>query len=163
MGYILEMMDSEHCSVGRTVWPWRERMECASTECQSRHARLRKIAAVRCVAAILVGCFLSSFPHTRHVGVLLLCVGSSLGVLGLSAPSAFGKLDSWMHGFARYVGVVLNWVLLVPFFFVVMVSGHLILKLRSKDLMGRGFDPERFSYWDDCGRPGSSEKYERQY
>ncbi len=158
----MTMSEFTQTPVSAVVWPWPLAAGTPSAV-HVANAALRRQAAVRGAVAVTIGCILSVFAATRHLGVVIAGVGGAVGLLGVALPPAFARLDAGLHVFGRWVGVALSWVLLVPFFILVMCFGRLVLTLRARDPLRRGREPDRASYWDDAPAPVGAVRYRNQY
>lgn len=100
--------------------------------------------ALLCFAMALLMFFRFHKPHAA-IGLLVMC--GVISVLGWKAPHILALIDRPISKFARAVGLVMSWVMLVPFFWLCMVPGRLILMALGKDPMRRKWEPTATTYW----------------
>lgn len=66
---------------------------------------------------------------------------------GLFIPPLFRAVEHFGAWLAKWVILILNYGLLVPFFYLCFVPGRLILKLQNIDPMNRAYPDARPSFW----------------
>jgi len=74
--------------------------------------------------------------------------------------SGFRKAGTWS---AKALGIVLTWILLVPFFYLCFPVGRLLITLSRKDPLHREFLPKDRSYWSEHRPLPEAQRYQRQY
>jgi hypothetical protein len=93
--------------------------------------------------------------------------GGFVLVLGLVFPGAYHFAHLLGFGLGRFIGRMLAWILLTPFYLTVFVAGRLILAARRRDPLQREFGGGAESYWTErtpAGTPaGTPDRYGRQY
>ncbi len=138
------MSDEKDDRIAAAVWPRRELRE---KEAAARlRARLGKsiLQAAIMVAAGLVLFFAAKRPTA---GTVLFALAVVVLLCARLAPRAFDRMDRAVHAVERLVGVVLAWVLLVPFFGLVFVPARLIIMLSGKDPLCRRFRSGQTTFW----------------
>jgi hypothetical protein len=103
----------------------------------------------------------------RPLGIALAAAGGFVLVLGLVFPGAYHFAHLLGFGLGRFIGRMLAWILLTPFYLTVFVAGRLILAARRRDPLQREFGGGAESYWTErtpAGTPaGTPDRYGRQY
>ena len=61
------------------------------------------------------------------------------------------------------IGWVMNFVVLLVFYFLLITPLGLIFRLIGRDVLGKRFDPDAKSYWQPHRCPESAERYFRQF
>lgn len=74
-------------------------------------------------------------------------LASMVLVGGLFVPPLFRAVEHFGAWLAKWVILILNYGLLVPFFYLCFVPGRLILKLQGIDPMDRAYPDNRPSFW----------------
>lgn len=145
-----------HSEVSRAIWDWRNKgvRRAAKT---SRLTAFIGLAVGSAVAVILY--------WYGHLGMMAVVLTISLGmfICALFIPKAYQAIQVVLQKFSHGVGQVLNWVLLIPFFYLVFSMGRMFQKLARRDPMTRGWQPEQVSYWVDHQAVTDKEQYKRQF
>ncbi|MCL1909478.1 MAG: hypothetical protein FWG05_00915 [Kiritimatiellaeota bacterium] len=89
-------------------------------------------------------------------------IAGVLLVLGLFIPPAFAAVERAGKWLGKYVGIILTWGLLTPFYFLCFCPMRLIAKLRGKDPLERKYDASAKSYWTPR-KPVGKDFYHRQF
>ena len=142
--------------VSRAIWPW------MTNSPEKKHSASLTSISVSLVIGGIATCLFLYFGH-----VLLACfVGSFSLFLFCSAlwlPAIYAKILFFFTKFSTFIGQFLNWVLLVPFFYLVFPVGRLCQKLRSKDPLCRDLDSSLSTYWIERESVEQKEQYKRQF
>ena len=142
--------------VSQVVWPWTSPVSDPKS-----HAPSKTMAVVGfCIASVIAFLF---YRHEHKLASLfIMSIASIILLCGLFIPPAYAQIHKFLLIFAHYVGLVLTWTLLVPFFYLVFPIGRLSQLIRGKDPMNRKFPTEQPTYWED--RPPIKDKayYTRQ-
>ena len=89
-------------------------------------------------------------------GVFLFC--------GLFIPAAYRRIDHFFFAvLPKWVASGLNWLLLVPFFFLVFVPARLIQVLTGNDPMARRVPTDLPTYWIPRKPVASLDQYKKQH
>jgi len=142
--------------VSRVVWPWTAQIEPPPPP-PSCHRRAIIQAAVMTVMAALL-----SLKY-RHAAITVSCVAAFVILSGCFAPKLFRAVERGFQAFGRLVGLVLTWVLLVPFFVLVFVPGRLVLLVRGKDPLDRAFPAAGQTGWQPHQAGKDKNHYTKQY
>ncbi len=142
--------------VAKTVWPWREAVTPISTP-----VSCRKRAIVQFLVMLSVAGFMSL--KYKHAAVTVSCIALFVIVTGLFLPKVFLAVERGFKLFGHGVGVMLTWLLLVPFFVLVFVPGRLALLLVRKDPLSRDFPGEGATNWKSHRGCADKSRYRKQY
>jgi hypothetical protein len=87
------------------------------------------------------------------------------GVLASSIwfPSIFHAIERFGKRLGRWVGTGLTYVLLVPFFYLVFVPGHVLMRLLGKDPMHRRFPSPESTCWTPRRTRMDERHYRKQF
>ncbi len=154
-----DVMSNEQAnSIEQAVWPWRDPL--AKDKAGPAARRWRAVIQAGVVAGV-ASLFLF---YGRHYGFsLFLYVLSAIILLsGLFVPSVFNLFEQFGRRLGIWVSTGITWLLLVPFFYLCVLPGRLILILLGKDPMCRCWERGRQSYWVDR-KPAPPQFYTRQY
>ncbi|MFO1490989.1 MAG: hypothetical protein U1F87_08790 [Kiritimatiellia bacterium] len=140
-------------SVSSLTWPWRQ--EAAGSQPATPSALETYLPPV--IGYAVAALFFFRLHRPLAAGIVA-SVTTVIFALAFLAPAAHARIQ---RGFARLghvIGQALAWILLTPFFYLVMVPGRLVLFFKGRDLMQREFLPRMRAYWQDRlpGRPGIS-------
>ena len=149
---------SQPSNVAEAVWNWRAPKSAAAGDAPARRRKaLVQFGVATAFAALLL------LRHHRVAGLVVGGIGVAVLLCGLWVPPAFEALDRLGRALGRWVGAALTYLLLVPFFYLVMVPGRLILAASGKDPMKRRWDRAAASYWVDPNIPAGVDRFKRQY
>jgi CBS domain containing-hemolysin-like protein len=118
---------------------------------------------IQCVITAVIATLLTWWLGHYRLGLFLYFVSAIIAVCGFLLPKAFAALERTGQKLAHVVGVILTWLLLMPFFYLCFAPARLILKLSGKDPMARRYKRDCPSYWEDHKPPTASQSYTRQY
>jgi len=79
--------------------------------------------------------------------VIVWSLAGLLLIGGLFIPPIFHGFEKFGALLGKWIGLILNWGLLTPFFYLCFVPGRLILKLKGIDPMDREFPSNKTSFW----------------
>jgi len=133
---------SHAARVSQVVWRWRE----AAAPAAASHGNVIGRALLQ---ILIMGAVAGAFFYYRHpVPGTILCV---LAVLVLAAaclvPAAFLALEKAGRKFGEWVAVGVTWLLLVPFYYLCFIPGHLMILLTGKDPLTRRFPSPAATLW----------------
>lgn len=157
------MLDEEQIdgdAPSRAAWAWaRGPAEDNSRRSRHRIAALTQLAAAVAVAALL-GLLVSP-----HWAVLPLVVGTVFAAITwLSPEGLYPRLQALLRAIGRAAGWLTTWLLLTPFYYLVMTPLGLTRRRGRRDPLARRRLPDAASYWlprDD--RSTKPEHYQRQF
>jgi hypothetical protein len=122
-------------SVNRTVWDWRAR----DPECERARValRLKREGVIQGLAVLGLGFLTKKLLGHRVLSDVLVILGAVQGMVAIWRPLWLHPVRRAGRGLGRAVGAALSWLLLLPFFALVMVPGALWLRLRGRDPLHR--------------------------
>ena len=104
----------------------------------------------------VAGLFYLTLPRVEPA-ITVAGINTVVLLLAFAAPRAHQCLQALLLRLGHLLGRVLGWLLLTPFYYVVMTLGHALLALRGKDPMQRAFLPRQPSYWQE--RPPRNQRH----
>lgn len=124
-------------------------------------AAAKRAILLRSTIALIVGLCLVYRYHHETAGRVVLAVACVLA-LGATHSRLRNGLDRLEKALAHAIGTVLTVALLVPFFYLCIFPGRLILLLTGKDPLNRTLNAGETSYWTPIDKTSSREQYRRQ-
>jgi hypothetical protein len=121
-------------------------------------------AVVQAVVMGLVGWFLIGYLHHRVMAFVVWGLAFLVLVGGLVYPPLFHAFERFGQKLAKWVSAGLTYGLLVPFYYLCFVPGHLILAVMGKDPMDRRCpEPQKATFW--VARPPTHDmaQYKKQH
>lgn len=156
-------MNQHNHNMNKTVsdltWPWRDLPENGTRGAPKPHPAPILLPAL---IGYAVAAALFIYLQRGTAAILVASINTLILLLAVAAPSLHGRFHGFFLKLGRGTGQALAWLLLTPFFYLVMGAGRLILILRGIDPMHRGFQPRRESYWLDR-TPRHNRHFSRQY
>lgn len=141
------------------VWPWKDAARLARAEA----SRARRGGLLRGAVAAAVGGLL--FVLGARVGAYAAwALGGLVATLALASPrGAYRRIDGLASLLGRGVGALLGWLLLAPFFYLVMAPFGLLRRaLGGRDVLARRPDRTAPTYLVRR-EPGRDEPLEKPY
>lgn len=124
-----------NATAGRVVWDWRERDP--ERERARAAQRLKRDGVIQGLAVIAIGFAVKNLLGHRTLGDVLVVLGALQGLVATWRPHWLGPVRRFGLLLGRGAGALLTWLLLVPFFWVVMVPVALVLRWRGRDPLHR--------------------------
>jgi hypothetical protein len=122
-------------AASRTVWDWRVRD--SERERERLALRLKRDGVIQGLLVLGLGMLVKNVLGHRLRGNVLVVLGAMQGLVATWRPlwlHPVRRAGGWL---GRAVGAALAWLLLVPFFLLIMVPGGLWLRLRGRDPLHR--------------------------
>lgn len=142
--------------VRQTVWPWD-----APAPIARQRPLWRRVLIQLAVMSVLAGLFFL-FGHVVMTWIimgLLVC----FAMLAAVAPRAYAGQEAFFARFALKVGVLLTYLLLLPFYWICFIPARILLFVRRKDPLHLAFPAPEASCWRLRPPPRGARSYERQY
>lgn len=146
-------------SASASVWTWQQ--DAAPDNGASARAVRLKGAWRAVVGFVAAGAFLA-FGHTIPGGVVATIAAVTLLAALASPLGAFAAIERGISRFARGLGQVVGWIVLMPVFLLFFVPYGLLFRRGANDPMKRAFDSAASSYFrtrspgsDPADRPTS--------
>ena len=143
--------------VMETVWPWEKIKEGQPAD----RPGLRALLQAAILAAVGAGLFFG-LHHKAMAGVAW-GMGALVCISGLWIPRLFLAIEGLGRRLGQGVGVLLTYLLLVPFYFLVFAPAHAVLALRGKDPMNRRFPSPDESCWTPKRPIANRNHYKKQF
>jgi|ETNmetMinimDraft_26_1059896.scaffolds.fasta_scaffold55190_2 hypothetical protein len=144
--------------VSGTVWPWMVADE-KSAESGSLIRKAALQAAVMCgIAAVLHFLF-----HHHVMPVIILVLATIVLLSAFFAPAIFHGIDRFGKALGHIVGIVLTWVLLIPFFYTCFTVGRLLLVVLKVDPMRRKAETDETTCWVQHPERAPLDRYGKQF
>lgn len=147
-------------AVSRVIWPWVRADESVGSE--NVHA-IRVRAGLQFLVSMAAAAFLWWFFGHEVAGIVVLCLGLWILVSGLFLQKAFLTMEKYVGIFAHHVGVVLTWLLLVPFFYLCFFPGHLMIRMFRRDPLRLKLSSSEPTYWTPRAPVTDPEHFKRQF
>ena len=147
-------------AVSAVVWHW---CRSPSSPAAGDAARaLRRRAVIQALVTAVIGAAVYFLFKRRLAGEIIGGVAALVLLLGLLAPAAFQAVDGFMKKFGQAVGTGLTYLLLVPFFYLVFMPGHFLMKILQKDPLKLKFPAGGTSFWS-TRLPLRPDHFKRQF
>jgi hypothetical protein len=146
--------------VSAVVWPWCQSPSSPSAGAAAR--ALRRRAVIQALITAIIGAAIYFLLKHKRVGGLVGGVAAFILLSGLLAPSVFHAVDQFMKRFGQAVGTGLTYLLLVPFFYLVFMPGHFIMKVLQKDPLKLKFPSDESTLWS-TRKPLKPDHFKRQF
>jgi hypothetical protein len=143
------------------VWDWRAREPERDRERAA--LRLKREGLIQGFVVLLLGFAVKNVLDHRAVGDVLVVLGAGQGLVATWRPLWLRPVRRLGLGLGRIVGGALTWLLLVPFFLLVMVPAALVLRLRGRDPLHRKPLPAGLTAWIPRRHAATRESLERQF
>ena len=147
-------------AVSAAIWPWVRMGKPAESE---NPRAIRKRAGVQFLVSLVAAAFLWWLFGQEIAGIVVVCVGLWILVSGLFLQKAFLTMERYVGIFSHYVGVVLTWTLLVPFFYICFLPGHLMIRMLRKDPLKLKLSSSEPTYWTPRAPVTDPEHFKRQF
>lgn len=120
-------------------------------------------ASIQAPIMVLVGYLI--YRWTGHLigPVIVWSLAAVVLVGGWLIPRLFYGMERFGAWLAKWVALILNYGLLVPFFYLCFVPGRLILKLQGIDPMDREFPSDKPSFWIPRKPVADISQYRKQH
>lgn len=132
-------------AVSAVVWPWRRAASAADAGAATR--ALRRRAVIQALVTAAIGAAIFFLLKHKVAGRIVWGIAAFVLLSGLFAPSVFHAVDRFMKRFGQAVGTGLTYLLLAPFFYLIFMPGHFIMKVLRKDPLKLKFPSEEASFW----------------
>lgn len=143
-----------------STWAWKAGGEKPPVAASSMDIRLK--AVLQCAVMAAVGAFLFFWMHHRIGPAIVWSLAGLVLAGGLCYPPLFHGFERFGQRLGKWVAVGLTYALLVPFYYLIFVPAHLILRLRGVDPMCRAFPSKEPTYWIPR-KPVQAAQYKKQH
>jgi hypothetical protein len=114
------------------------------------------------ILAVLAGVLGWKFNQSTPALILTTIAGVNL-ICGWFLPAVFHAIDKFVQAVARWIGIAMTWILLVPFYYLFFGMARLCLAIGGKDPMCRSWNKNQTSYWVERPPVSDPAYYTRQY
>ena len=153
-------------SAARAVWSWNTSSVASQANAVApAGSSLRRDGLVRGVIGLLAGAAIFLWWHTLLAVVVFTLATITLLLALLSPGGGYRRLHGALAVFARWVGLLIGWVLLPLFFFAVLTPLALLLRLGTRDRLRQRREPGALTYWSTrvCADRRGADPYRRQF
>lgn len=154
-----QMNKQELSPISKEIWPWMGQEESGTDKGKSPSLQLSFFMLV--IALCISGVFY--FFNRFWPSIIILTISIILFCCAVFFPSIYQIIHRIFQVFGRWVGRVLTWVLLVPFFYIFFPIGRLIQKISGNDPLHRRCPSSKRSYWIVRESGSDHEGYRRQF
>jgi len=153
------MADFTQNAVSAAIWRWR------NPDDSKNRSRSHSTGKPVLQGLLLVGiaCVIYWRWHSVIMSLVPLTLGLLILVSGFFLPRVYSRVDEVGRRVAQLVGIILSWLLLVPFYVLCFVPGRIILVIRKRDPLNRRFLSAKTSYWIERSSPKDIRQYRKQY
>lgn len=148
-------------TVSSVVWPWRERNAAQPAPKPTGPAASAVLLQVGIMAAIGAGLFW--WLDHRTMGLVVWSLAAVVLVSGFFIPPVFAAIERFGQRLAKWVGAILTWGLLAPFYYLCFFPMHLVLKLKGKDPLHRQIHTDEPTYWTPRKPIRNVAQYRKQF
>ncbi len=151
-------MDTEEAA--RAAWEW------ARGEPAAAHRGHRpRVAAFGQLALTAAAAALVAVVASPWLALVPLAAGITLAAITLLSPDRlYPRALAMLRGLGRLTGGLTTWLLLTPFFYLVLSPFGLLTRRGRRDPLTRRRESRASSYWLRRGdRPATPRHYERQF
>ena len=110
-----------------------------------------------------IGAALYWWLEHRLMGRIVWLLASVVLVSGFFIPPVFDAIERFGQALGRWVGVILTWSLLAPFYYIVFLPLNLLQKITGKDPLHRQFPSNEPTYWTPRKHVASAAQYLKQF
>ena len=129
------------------------------SEMPPRHAPKPPNSWVMFVVPLGVASTFVALGHPK-LGIVVGCVGVAIGVGNVTSRRFSTAFKRVAVGLSQVLGALLRWLLLAPFYVMVMAPLALVGRISSKDRLELTIHKSQKSYWTP---PAQSKGYDRPY
>jgi len=120
-------------------------------------------ASLQAALMVAAGWFMFHYFDHRVVPVVVWSFAVVVFVGGWFLPPVFKAIEVFGHRLGRVVSLILNWLLLCPFYYLCFIPGRIVLKWRGIDPMERKFPDDRPSFWIPRRPMTRPDQYRKQH
>lgn len=153
-------MTDTKSNVIENKWKWKA---SGITPPSRQPMSIRAKACIQAPIMALVGWAMFHFFHHLIVPMIIWSLAGLVLIGGLFIPPIFHGFERFGAWLAKGVTVLLNWVLLVPFYFLCFLPGRILLKIRGIDPMDREFPSNKASFWIPHKPVTDMKQYRKQH
>ena len=141
------------------VWNWKAREQNGRLS----NSELRKKGILPITLTLIIGSLFRFYLEWHHSSIVVYGFCAFFVLVTLFLPGWLLKIEKFMLTFGKWVGTVLTWILLLPFFFVAFVPLRLMQMLSKSDPLKKKYDASLQSYWLERDLENQRSNIEKQY
>ena len=145
----------------KVVWDWRARDP--ERDRDRLAVRLKRDGLIQGLVVLGLGFAVKNLLGHRTLGDVLVVVGAAQGMVATWRPLWLRPVRRLGGAFGRLVGTALTWLLLIPFFLVVIAPAALYLRLRGRDPLHRRPLAAGLTAWIPRRHAATRESLQRQF
>lgn len=148
-------------AVSLIVWPWRDPPVAKAGTGAGKPSR--KAAVLQATVMTAIGSLLFWWLGHRAMGIIVWCLAAVVLVSGLFIAPVFAAIERFGGWLGKWVGEILTWGLLTPFYYLCFAPMHFVLKLRGKDPLCRRMHTGEITYWVPRHPVNDLSRYRKQF
>jgi hypothetical protein len=135
-----------------TIWDWHK----PSSDAPAAAGRPRLRGLLRGAVVVAFGLLVLTL-WSRSVGMVVLTIAGVILFSALVSPTVlYAGIERIFAALGRWTGQAINWVLMVPLFYLFFLPFGLLFRRGRRDRMKRFFDAEAETYWEPHAGPTAS-------
>ncbi len=146
----------------QTTWNWREDAAERTGDQGSRGSLLRRALLQSAIMSIF-GLFLYFVLGHQVSAMVVIGLATVIMLLGIFLPAAYARVHAFGQGLGQFVGRILLYLLMVPFFYLYMTPAALLLRLQKRDPLQRGLREPQWTYWIPRARRARDDNIDKQF
>lgn len=139
-------------------WPSLGPAPLTGNEAWARVRRAAAKAALPAAAAVVLW-----LCGRTHAAAALVAASILLVASAFLLPRVFDRLNGLVESAAGCIGTLLSWLVLVPFFFLVIAPAGIAMRIRHRDPLNRRFPADGHSLWNLRTEPNDPDSSQRQF
>jgi len=141
------------------VWNWKAREQNG----HHSNAELRKKGILPITLTLIIASLFRFYFEWYHSATVVYSFCAFFVLVTLFLPGWLLKIEQFMLTFGKWVGTLLTWILLLPFFFVAFVPLRLIQIISKSDPLKKRYDASLQSYWLERELKNQRSNIDKQY
>ena len=155
------MAEFEQNRVSKTTWNWTASEAVEVVKNSSSHDR-KKVLITTPIAFLIAYC-VHRFLHHTTMAWIIVGIASFIAFSAFFLPPVYRAIDRFFQAFARWVGVAMTYLLLVPAFFILFLPVRAVFAMGGKDPMRLKLLPDEPSYWLEHPGVTRDDHYRKQH
>ena len=148
-------------TVSSVVWPWREK-DAAKAAPQKTGPAASSVLLQAGIMAV-IGALVYWKLDKHAMGLVVWILAAIVLVSGFFIPPVFKAIERFGKTLGKWVGAILSWGLLAPFYYLFFFPANLLLKLRGKDPLHRPCPTGEPTYWTPRKPVTDAAQYRKQF
>ena len=147
--------------VAAAVWPWREKKAKPAQPACARPSPAKVLGQAGIMA--LIGCLLYVWLGHRVMGIVVWGLGGIVLVSGFFILPVFAAFERFGQNLGKWVGLILSWGLLTPFYYLCFFPMRVVQKIKGKDPLHRQLHTGEPTYWTPRPPVQDLAQYRKQF